>query len=228
MISNEHTLNQIINKKFDKEHFSGVCVSDFYRSTILNELQLNYKDFESIKGSLRHFFELKQLYPFHILTGNYQNHGTIPKTYEPYENKIKQMYKHLVSFVEKYEYGTNPNNNDLIEMFFQEMFFEYIDSINKFNQTIEHITRLKHILGVFKALITMLNNNMDKNEDLRQEVESDVFEIEYYSYTQLRNFGNLTIYDFPLRLVIRTQEYRNAILKLDSQKLDYLIQKYLN
>ena len=69
MINTKHTLNHVVNKNFDKEHFSGVRVHEFYETTLLNELLEYHNQFNTIAKPLVKFFDNRKIFPLHIITG---------------------------------------------------------------------------------------------------------------------------------------------------------------
>ena len=154
MINTKHTLNHVVNKNFDKEHFSGVRVHEFYETTLLNELLEYHNQFNTIAKPLVKFFDNRKIFPLHIITGACQNYSKFPTNFKPFEEIIHSLYKHIELFIEKFDYTElSLVNRDLTDMFLKTMFLEYIDYITCYNETVLHICNVRLIIQKFYQIV---------------------------------------------------------------------------
>lgn len=208
MLNNRHTLDHVINKNFDKEHFSGICVQEFYETTLLNELLDYYHSFGIIAEPLVEFSEYKKIFPFHVIQ---QNHFKFPTNFKPLEAIIHKLYRHIESFIENFNYKyLDSVDQDLVDMFLKTMFLEYIEHIICYNETILHIHNVRLTLQQFDKIVNRFNRNFQFRVNFERNLSNGTYEVITFNHTfDIKG----SLYDFPLRLIYRDDDNKNRYIK---------------
>lgn len=211
MLNNRHTLEHVINKNFDKEHFSGICVQEFYETTLLNDLLDYYHQFSIIAEPLVEFFEYRKVFPFHILTNNRQKYSKFPDNFKPFETIIHKLYRHIESFIENFNYKCLDSvDQDLVDMFLKTMFLEYIEYIVCYSETIHHIHNVRLTLRQFDRIVNRFNKNFNFRVSFERNLSDGTYEVIKFNHTLNIKAG---LYDFPLRIIYRDDDNKNRYIK---------------
>lgn len=215
MITKHHTLSTILSQTFNKEFLSDIKVSEFYQSTMISQLLNFHKEFQIIRKPLLKFFEWQHILPYHYFTGGIQNLGRLPSKYEPFIQIVHKMYNFLELFIYKFDpKELSETNVNLFDMFFQDMYVSYVNDINELVNTINHFVRFKSVIDFFSKLVNAFKYNPDFNQFIDGQIEKGKIIIEHNFQPGSASSRTIEFLDFPMRLIHKEPEYRNAVLKL--------------
>lgn len=215
MITKRHTLNAILSQTFNKEFLSGVNVSEFYQTSIIIQLLNFHREFQTMRKPLLKFFKWQDVIPYQYFTGGVQNLGTLPTKYDSFIEIIHNMYCFLELFLYKFDIkNLSETNIKLFDMFFKDMYISYVSDIDELVKTIKCVVRLQSVIKLFDKMINAFKYNEAFNSFIDEQIDNKKIEIEYFSNITHLDVKKLSFLDFPMKLIHRESEYKNAVLKL--------------
>jgi hypothetical protein len=224
MITQNHTVNDILTRNFPKEYLSDVSISDLQSNTKLNEFNMFLKEFNIMRKPLVRFFKFLDVKPLHILLDLIGPLGPLPKTFCEFEEIIHRMYNMIELFIYKFDINLLTKIDvDLFDMFFKEMWQQYIHDINMFNKTIEHIINIDNITHMFILFKSRLTSNKNFRDTIDNYIENDIISTLNFPYINNTNFHTIGIYDFPMRLIYTDYIFKNTVLRFTKNNIDIVL-----